>query len=112
MTKIKRFKSIISTLKDGNILITDYEQMALMVVNHFTNLFYFAGNVQNDSIVDDTIPTLVYSQMNTILTLLPSIEEISSTLHSLNKSNALGPTGFVVCSIMIIGILSRLMFAM
>lgn len=71
MAKIKRSKSIISALKDGNSLITNQEKMASMVVNYLTNLFYFIGNIQDNSMLDDTIPILVDSHMNGILTLLP-----------------------------------------
>lgn len=72
MPKIKRSKIIISTIKDGNSLITDQDQMAFIAINYFTNLLCFAGNVQNNSMVDDTIPKLVNTHMNGIMTVIPS----------------------------------------
>lgn len=52
MENIKRSKSIISAIKDGNSLIIDQDQMA---VNYFTNLFYFTGSVQYNSMMDEII---------------------------------------------------------
>lgn len=65
--------------------------MAAIVVDYFSKLLCFAGTSQEANIIDDVIPTLVDSNNNRILTLLPTNEEISYVVFKLNKSSAPGP---------------------
>lgn len=68
--------------------------MVALGVNYFTNLFCFVGTNKNADNVNEFILTLVDSNTNNILTMLPSKDEISNAIFNLNKSNATGPYNF------------------
>ncbi|KAI5413783.1 hypothetical protein KIW84_058070 [Lathyrus oleraceus] len=80
MAKIKISKCKISILNEGNNIIIDPDVMDAIVVDYFSKLVYFAGTSQEASIIEDVIPTLVGSNTNIILTLLPINEEISNKI--------------------------------
>jgi hypothetical protein len=44
--------------------------------------------------IEDVIPNLITVRINNMLTLLPSMEEISNAVFSLNKDSAPDPDGF------------------
>lgn len=44
--------------------------------------------------VDDNIPNLIDDETNYILTRIPSVEEISAAVFSLNRDSAPGLDGF------------------
>ncbi|KAI5408757.1 hypothetical protein KIW84_054552 [Lathyrus oleraceus] len=54
----------------------------------------YKGDYIDTGVVEDVIYNLVTSNMNNILTSLPSFEEICSAVFSLNKNNAPRPDGF------------------
>lgn len=81
-------------LKDGDQIVIDQDGMVTISVNCFTNLFCFAGDYIDTNVVEDVIYSLVTSNMNNILTSLPSFEEIRSAVFSLNKNSAPRPDSF------------------
>lgn len=54
---------MITTLRDGENLLTDPTGLVAQTFNYFTNIFGFAGEVE-DSYLIDIIPPLVYDSMN------------------------------------------------
>jgi hypothetical protein len=50
--------------------------------------------LQDSRLVDEVIPHLVTDDVNEILTMLPSAEEIKAAVFALNKDSAPGPDGF------------------
>ncbi|XP_058782945.1 uncharacterized protein LOC131657578 [Vicia villosa] len=93
ISKIKRSKNTISSLRNGDLLILDPEDMAAHAVSYFTNIFGFAGTVQ-DNAITDIIPSLVSETMNATLTAIPSVDEIKAAVFGLRKDSAPGPDGF------------------
>ncbi|XP_058776538.1 uncharacterized protein LOC131650843 [Vicia villosa] len=61
---------------EGDQPITDNNRMADIAVNFFTNLFGSAGSLHDLSLVEEVIPALVTPSMNSIMTILPSHDEI------------------------------------
>lgn len=59
-------------MRDGGNMITDPYEMAAHAVNYFTNIFGFAGEVQDYDLID-IIPNLAIDSMNAIVTNLPFI---------------------------------------
>lgn len=64
------------------------------IVNHFSSLFNNTTNTRDNGLIDEVIPSLITERINTMLTLLPTEEEIFQAVFSLNKDSAPGPDGF------------------
>lgn len=94
MAKIKCSHNVITTLKVGDYFITDPGEMEALVVDYFSNIFYFAGSQQVSSMVEENIPSLVDCHMNSLMTLTLSYEEIFGAVKSLIKFSAPGPDRF------------------
>jgi hypothetical protein len=91
---IKNVSSHIATIRNGNITLTDPEQIAEHVVNHYTNIFTSNANTIQNGMIEEVIPELITDRINNMLTLLPSQEEITKVVFDLNKDSAPGPDGF------------------
>lgn len=68
------------------VVITDAPKIESCVVNHYKCLFKIPTILQENGLVEETIPT-------SILDLLSNIE-IKDAMWSLNRDNASGPDGF------------------
>ncbi|GAU35456.1 hypothetical protein TSUD_364120 [Trifolium subterraneum] len=94
MAKTKNATKLISSLKNGNDVLTKPSQIADHVVNYYKNLFRTNPILQDSLLVEEVIPSLISDNVNTLLTMLPSKEEIKNAVFSLNKDSAPGPDGF------------------
>lgn len=93
--KIKLAKNTTTHLKTSEGMIHGPDDMVAHAVDYFSNLFYFAGTSTMDfSMVDESIPDLVDSNMNNFLTAIPSSNEIKKAIFNLSKYSAPGPDGF------------------
>jgi len=86
--KIKQAYKKISTLRVDDTLITDQEQIAEHVISHFTNLFSNENVVNDNGIIEEVIPPLVTENINRLLTMLPSCDEIHNAMFAMNKDSA------------------------
>lgn len=50
-----------------------------------------------DNLLEDTIPNLISNEVNTLLTRIPSPEEIHVAVQAMNKEGAPDPDGFGAC---------------
>ncbi|PNY03410.1 ribonuclease H [Trifolium pratense] len=94
MAKIKNTTKIISSLKHGNTTLTDPSQISDHVVEYYKTLFCTNPIVHDQLLVEKVIPNLVGDNINALLTVLPSAEEIKHAFFDLNKDGAPGPDGF------------------
>jgi len=94
VAKMKNSTKLISSLRHDNTIITDQEQIADHIVNHYTNLFSSFSVLQDSSLIQNSIPQLVTEQANNLLTMIPSEEEIYNVVINLNRDSAPGPDGF------------------
>lgn len=95
LAKIKTKTNLISAIKVDETVISDPEQIANHITDHYHNLF--TTNMvflQDSSLVDDVIPNLIDDQANNLLTMLPSEEEIKAALFDMNNDSSPGPDGF------------------
>lgn len=74
--------------------ITNHSNIANHVVNHFTSLFNFSSFLQDNDLIEDVIPMLITEDINHLLTILPSAEEIHNVVYALNPNSAPRPDGF------------------
>jgi hypothetical protein len=63
-------------------------------VNYYKNLFCINPVLQDSLLAEEVIPNLVSDEVNSILTMLPSKDEIKAAVFALNKDSAPGPDGF------------------
>jgi ribonuclease HI len=94
LAKIKTATKHITSLQDGETVITDQNQISEHVVNFYKNLFCANVVLQDSSLAENVIPSLVSEETNAILTMLPSHSEIKAAVFALNKDSAPGPDGF------------------
>ncbi|MCI40794.1 hypothetical protein A2U01_0062027, partial [Trifolium medium] len=71
------FKKISSLRVEDNI-ITDPKQIANHVVSNFQDIFDGNDDVHDNGMVDEVIPSLVTDNINNLLTIMPSFEEIKN----------------------------------
>jgi hypothetical protein len=94
IAKLKQTTNHISTLRNGDILLTDPQEVRAHIVDHFSKLFNTSVPVIDNGMVENVIPSLLTDSLNNKLTMLPSSEEIKNAVFSLNKNSAPGPDGF------------------
>lgn len=92
--KIKSATKLITTLQDGDHVLTEKSQIADHIVNYYNNLFCTNSLLQEQLLAEEVIPLLVTNEVNAMLTMLPSHQEIKVAVFSLNKDSAPGPDGF------------------
>jgi hypothetical protein len=63
-------------------------------VDYYKNLFCSNPILQDQLLVEQVIPNLVGQDVNALLTMTPSKEEIKHAVFDLNKDGAPGPDGF------------------
>ncbi|GAU35943.1 hypothetical protein TSUD_394910 [Trifolium subterraneum] len=94
LAKIKTSTKTITSLQDGEHVLLDQNQISDHIVNYYKNMFCSNTVLQDSLLADDVIPKLVTDEVNDILTMLPSHEEIKAVVFALNKDSAPGPDGF------------------
>jgi hypothetical protein len=75
-------------------VLTEQTQIADHVVNYYQNLFSTNIVLQDSLLAEEVIPNLISEEVNTMLIMLPSHDEIKSAVFALNKDSAPGPDGF------------------
>lgn len=86
-----------SVLKHGDTLIDDADEMAQHVVDYFTGLYATNNDCIPNYLIEQVVPSLVSNDDNDLLTIIPSHEEIKSTVFAMNGDGAPGPDGFRGC---------------
>lgn len=94
LTKIKNSTKAISSIRNGDDIITNPDLIASHLTNHFQNIFCNSSVLQVNNLVEDCIPKLVNDHTNNLLTLLPTDKEIHDAVLALNRDSAPGPDGF------------------
>jgi hypothetical protein len=94
IAKIKSSTKPITSLHDGEHVLTEQNQISDHVVSFYKNLFCSNIVLQDQLLAAEVIPNLVTSELNALLTMLPSHQEIKAAVFALNKDSAPGPDGF------------------
>jgi hypothetical protein len=94
ISKIKSTTKMITSLKIGNELISNPDDLANHVVHHFSNFFGSNHVLQDNNLIEEVIPNLLNDDLNRLLTLTPSHAEIKNVVFALNRNSAPGPDDF------------------
>ncbi|MCH97378.1 RNA-directed DNA polymerase (Reverse transcriptase), partial [Trifolium medium] len=92
--KIKQAYKKISAIRVNDLVLTDPDQIASHVVNHFQTLFSDNNNIFDNGLIEEVIHSIVTDNVNNLLTMMPSVAEIHNAVFSMNKNGAPGPDGF------------------
>jgi len=94
IAKIKSSTKKITTLQDGEQVLTDQSQIVDHVVSYYKNLFCTNHVLQEQLLVEEVIPNILSNEINNMLTMIPSHKEIKVAVFALNKDSAPGPDGY------------------
>lgn len=94
LAKIKSKTKPINAIRVDDEIVTDPELITSHFKNHFQNLFSSNIFLQVDSLVEDVIPSMISTNTNSLLKMIPSQEEIKRAVFYLNKDSAPGSDGF------------------
>jgi hypothetical protein len=94
IAKIKSSTKSITSLHDGEHVLTDNTQIAEHVINYYKHLFCTNTVLQESLLAEEVIPNLVTPDINSVMTMLPSSDEIKAAVFGLNIDSAPGPDGF------------------
>lgn len=68
--------------------------MASIAVSYFSNLFREESIYLDNNFMEQVSPQIMDNNMNLLLTMVPSKDDICNVVFGLNKNNAPGPDGF------------------
>ncbi|KAK9949445.1 hypothetical protein M0R45_004967 [Rubus argutus] len=94
MVKIRKLHRPLVSLRVGSIVLHDNDLISAQVVQHFKQAFTQDTSISNTGLVEKIIPHLVTNDENLMLLALPSVEEITTTVKSMDAYSSPGPDGF------------------
>jgi len=95
VTTIKNKTKIISTIRNGEEIISEPHRISEHIVNYYKSLFFSTNIVLQDQLlVEEAIPKLIDDTTNQLLTMIPSLQEVKNAVFDLNSEGAPGPDGF------------------
>jgi len=81
-------------IKNGEHALTGPNQIATHAINYFKNVFCTNTVLQNHAMVKEAIPGLIDENVNNLLTMIPTVDEIKNAVFALNTDSAPGPDVF------------------
>ncbi|KAF1892478.1 hypothetical protein Lal_00010944 [Lupinus albus] len=97
ITKIRQASKALFTLRDGEHILVNQEQIAQHTLAYFTDLYVSPNDVRPNQLIQSVIPTLVSEEDNMMLTKHPSREEIKLEVFNMKGEDAPGLDGFGGC---------------
>lgn len=84
-------------LKVGDAILDSVPAIESHIVDYFSSLDSLNSSSVDNGLVEQVIPSLVSSDDNSMLTNLPSMEEVRNAVFSMNNNSAPDPDGFGSC---------------
>jgi len=94
VSKIQAATKSISLLQDGDNVITNPTAIESHILSYFQTIFSMDNNCAQNTLVDDTIHSLVIYVDNQLLLRFPLHDKIKEAVFALNDDGAPGPDGF------------------
>ncbi|KAK9903716.1 hypothetical protein M0R45_001017 [Rubus argutus] len=93
MVKLRKLHKPLVSLRVSSTILHDNDLISAQVVHHFMIAFTRDTTISNTGLVEKIIPQLVTNDENLMLSALPSVEEITATVKSMDAYSAPGPDG-------------------
>ncbi|XP_019451698.1 PREDICTED: uncharacterized protein LOC109353792 [Lupinus angustifolius] len=97
VTKIRHATKSISRLLTNDNILSNQEDIDNHIIGYYKDLFASPNDTHTNNLIHDVIPPLVNQEENSMLTEIPSNEEIKKAVFDLNGEGAPGPDGFGGC---------------
>lgn len=85
---------MINSLTINDVVAINMDNIENHILTHYKNLFNKIDGLQDNGIVNETIPNLVSKKSNRLLTLIPSDIEIKDAFMNLKRDSAPRLDGF------------------
>lgn len=92
--KVQNASKRMTTLKNGNLILDEAADIENHVLQYYKELFAKENNCSSNGLIDSVIPPVVSNEDNTMLTNLPTREEVKNAIFAMNINSAPGPDGF------------------
>ncbi|KAF1854902.1 hypothetical protein Lal_00036009 [Lupinus albus] len=76
VTKIRQVSKALSTIRDGDNILTNQAEIAQHILAYFAQLYASHNDARPSHLIRDVIPSLVSEEDNCMLPKLPSVEEM------------------------------------
>ncbi|XP_019416122.1 PREDICTED: uncharacterized protein LOC109327431 [Lupinus angustifolius] len=97
LAKIRHSSKYMATLRQGENILIDQTDIANHALSYFTDLYATINDTCQNGLIQSVIPLLVSNDQNSMLTMIPSSDEIKSVVFGLNGDGAPSPGGFGGC---------------
>jgi len=94
VSQIRAATKPISFLQDGDNVIFGSTDIESHILSYFQAIFSMDNNCTHNTLMDETIPSLVSDAENQMLMSFPLPDEIKAAVFDLNADGAPGPDGF------------------
>jgi len=89
VTTIKIKTKIISSIRDGEEIISDPQKISEHIVDYYKNLFFSSYIVLQDPLLmEEEIPKLIDDTTNQLRTMIPTLLEVKNGIFDLNSQGA------------------------
>ncbi|XP_019435508.1 PREDICTED: uncharacterized protein LOC109342010 [Lupinus angustifolius] len=97
VTKIRHATKSISRLQSNDNILTNQDDIDNHIIGYYKDFFASPNDTHPNNLIQAVIPSLVNQEKNSMLTEIPSNEEIKKAVFDLNGEGAPSPDGFGGC---------------
>lgn len=97
LTKIRNVSKQLCIIRTDQAILDNATDIENHVVDYYTSLYASANSYVDNGLVEYVIPSIVSLEDNTMLTNLPTFEEVKSAIFAMDKRSTPGPNGSEGC---------------
>lgn len=94
MTKVRNVTKHIGLIKKDDLIMFNEANIENHIGGYFESLFSTDNNCVDNGLIEEAISPMVSKYDNSMLTSIPSVEEIEKPVFSLNSEGTPDPDGF------------------
>lgn len=94
LVKVRNASRIISLLKDGESILDKQEDIESQILNYYKDMFASPNTCIDNGLIEEVISPEVTESDNTMLTSLPTLDEVKKAVFGMKANGSPGPDGF------------------